>query len=122
MGRHMATVYEGWKNSILLMPMTPSDPNYDVYQTVLASTRKMFVSIQRPPGWDALLGRALAAVDDASIRARAQELTKMVYDEAMLAPLVWETKPAVKQKSVHDDKILAYSRYKWTPANAWLSK
>jgi len=122
-GRHLAATYQGWKNCLLFLPITPSDPNYDVYQQVLASTRKMYVSIQRPPGWDDLLGRALAATDPASVRSAAQDLTKMVHDEAMVIPLWWELKPAISQKSVHDNDILKFnSRFRWTPANTWLSR
>jgi ABC-type transport system substrate-binding protein len=83
----------------------------------------MYVSIQRPPGWDDLLGRALAATDPASVRSAAQDLTKMVHDEAMVIPLWWELKPAISQKSVHDNDILKFnSRFRWTPANTWLSR
>lgn len=114
--------FKGWKNSLILGACAQFSTIIRVpVQFYFAENSRMFVSLKRPAGWQALIDEAVNTID-ISI-PKVQAVTKVMHDEAMVIPLLYTARGYVVNTRVHDTNHMKFGVWTiWSPEKAWLSK
>ena len=123
-GRFSQIHKEGWNNGIVVDaniggPIVPSS-----IQRSLDARAIRNKSAYRPAGFQDLLDKSIATLNDDERRELCQKMITMLYDEASMIPLFTEPWIAAYQKGVYGLK-LCYNvphPFIWYPANAWLAQ
>ncbi|MBI4296564.1 MAG: ABC transporter substrate-binding protein [Chloroflexi bacterium] len=123
-GRFINAQQKGWNNGLMHRALrVPPDWLQYIY-TTLSATSNDSKSLLRPPEFEALMKKALAAPDMSAKRAASQEVVKMMFDEAMVVPLWGSLSTLAYRKNVHNlGYYLPWGPNKlWGPAEVWFSK
>ena len=109
----------GW-NGILMVNMGIVGSYAKMLQTD-GPTKATAVSMNISDEYLAALNNALAAKDKDSELKLNQQLAQLVFDEAVMIPLLIDSVIAVYDKSVHID-INTINMQNWNPGNTWIGK
>ena len=113
---------KGWKDAIMLGVVgTRGDWAISLTQYLTTASGK-YPSMLRPPGFDDLVDQALRATDVKAMEVALQKAQWLVFEEAMVIPLMSSLGYSVYHATVHDTNLRRWSPSHWTPANAWLSE
>jgi len=96
----------------------------DPMQTVLNYLREgsvMYVGVQRPKEWPALIDKALHTEDTAEKLSLLVQMEKLAYDDAMVIPIHAGGSVSIMSKNVHDASASMKTGFT-AEKNAWLSK
>jgi ABC-type transport system substrate-binding protein len=119
----------GWTDGLMISPVTTMS-DYGTYLTRHWITPAQpgwgsgnwWTTLKRPAGFDDLVQELLLIPDAAGQKAKAQEITQLMFDNVAAIPL-WETTTIIiMQPYVHD---MQYSEYGWPIFNftgAWIEK
>jgi peptide/nickel transport system substrate-binding protein len=121
-GRMVSMMKEGWKNALKFY-MAGLDYNYAISLNVFFDQRGIYnKSMIRPPGFQEAIENAAVESDPDKRKEFVQSIVKMMYEEAMIAPLYTYPQIVAMQKNVHNTGLCEVGKFLWTPADTWISK
>lgn len=117
---------KGWTNGFQFKPMGCSDPYISTLNMFFRPKSGYLFSTSRPPGLADALDKALAAHDFKTANSFAQNVVKMLQEDAMCVPLWTASSYLFKQKYVNGIAgtymMLGDERADWSRATVWLKK
>ena len=121
MGQYIELSTKGWRNTLLVTPITHYVNWASGLQTALSSTAVNLVSVKRPEGFDKLLEEALATSQEDINKTR--QALRLLEEPAYVVPLYSAGTMWCYSPKVHDIGYteLGNSLFR-TPDKAWLSK
>jgi peptide/nickel transport system substrate-binding protein len=121
MGQYMEYSQKGWRNMLIITPLTNYVNWASGLQMQLASTALNLKSVQRPSGFDSLVEQALASPEEDINKTR--QALRLLEDSAIAIPLYSAGTMWCYSPNVHDIGYaeLGNSIFR-TPDKAWLSK
>ena len=114
--------FKGWNNAVILGACAEFSTIIRVpVQFYFAENSRMFVSLARPTGWQALIDEAVSTINIEIPKVKA--VTKVMHDEAMVIPILYTARGYVVNNRVHDTEHMKFGAWTiWSPEKAWLSK
>lgn len=111
---------EGWENGALIQGVSTANANYvQALQTDGPSPQKA-VSVLVTPEYSALLEKASKATTSAEIKELNEQLVRLTFDEAMMIPVVIESRVCLYPPTVHDLDLNTFSIWFWNPGEVWV--
>jgi len=112
----------GWTNALMFMRNGgfPWPPNLSAF--ILDAKRNDYASMARPAGMQEILDGLLAATTLESQTDLAQQLEKMLFDDATFMPLYTQDSVGIEAPWVQDCNQFVTTITEWTPEDVWLNK
>ena len=113
---------EGWQNGVLIQGFSTANSSYVQALQADGPNSKKSKSALITPEYSALLKKTESAITPAMEKELSEQLVKLTFDEAVMIPLVIESRVCVYDTSVHDLDLSAFSIWFWNPGEAWTEK
>lgn len=112
---------QGWTNGIVVQGVGVANASYvQSLETDGPSPSKAFSALVSPE-YSAALTAARIAIDSADQKAKAEQLVKLVYDEAIFVPWAIESRNCAYPKNIHID-LDSFSLWFWNPGDTWIDQ
>jgi peptide/nickel transport system substrate-binding protein len=110
----------GWQNSIFLQGFAIKSSAAQIYQDN-GPTKNTLVSVSISPQYTSLVSQAATAGNPDTQKKLNQQLTQLVYDEAVMIPWTTDSQNVVFTKSVYVDFVTVAFLF-CNPGDFWMSK
>ena len=112
----------GWENGAILQGLSTATQSYvHALETDGLAPNRTRSALITPEYTGKLAEAARAMKFDDELRL-TRELIKLIHDEAIILPLMTESRICVYAEHVHDFDLSGFSIWWWSPADIWLSK
>jgi len=114
----------GWENGLMRIGF-PTGKGYRAAQTYFGYFSRKSQKYPSMYHSDSVENIAMKAIEEPDLKKSkrlAQNMVKIIHDEALFTPIYTIVNVHVRAKNVHDTTFGTNAPNAWTPADAWLSK
>jgi len=120
-GKYNSLRFQGWSNGVLAQAMRMLATTNITYTFYCHTAAGQFPNMKRPDGFVDKLDASLKTL--VADKAKMEELTRMLIDDATFIPLFWLSESRILQSNVHDTGYFEWEAGTvFTPETIWLSK
>lgn len=120
--RYLEARTKGWRNKLMFTRVF-HDANYGLSLKVFWDKGSTYTtSMYRPPEFQNILDQIYSEPDYEKRSVLAKKISRTLYDEAMVVPIMIKSVHAATQPNVHDTHMCEFHSTAWHPQDTWLSK
>jgi peptide/nickel transport system substrate-binding protein len=115
----------GWNNGLFYVTNGATDYNYCAYleRYFTPTSTSAYKNFAYPPDWMTTVNAMMVSSDPAVMKSYAQQLVKILVENASVTPLYVRSEVYLMSTKVHDMGVGTHGDgFSWNPNKVWLSK